>query len=159
MENGDYPVSNSCLLHNVASKNLLTTVHTFFPFFDYHVFIGFRNPLWTGEIRRTTWLYVQNIKATILIHQMRHTIHRDFLLKNIVITSQLAMQFSFRSMQKMHGCCNSKKSYQDISMEVIVVQHVHQWHVFTIIWRSSIIGIVILKESTKCDQMIFLLIS
>ena len=40
MENGDYHVSNSCLSHNVASKNLPTTNHTFFPFFDYHVFTG-----------------------------------------------------------------------------------------------------------------------
>ena len=47
---------------------------------------GWKN-VWTVEIRRMTWLYVQNMKATILIHQMRHTIRRDSLLKNIVITS------------------------------------------------------------------------
>ena len=67
-----------------------------FPFFDFHVFSGFRNPIWTGVIRRMTWPYVQNIKATILIHQMRHTILQDFLLKNIVITLQVAMQLSFK---------------------------------------------------------------
>ena len=30
MENGDHPVSNSCASLPFASKNLLTTVHTFF---------------------------------------------------------------------------------------------------------------------------------
>ena len=110
MKNGDHPVSNFCPSLIVASKKLLTTVHTFFSFFDCHVSTSFRNPVWTVEIRRTTWSYVQNMKATTRIHQMRHTIIRDYLLKNIVITSQLAMMTSFRSVQKDHGCRNSKKS-------------------------------------------------
>ena len=46
-----------------------------------------------------------------------------------------------------------QKSYADSKCKEVSM------YVFTIIWRSSIIGIVILKESTKCDQMIFLLIS
>ena len=87
MENGDHPVSNSCASLPFASKNLLATVHTFFPFFDFHVSTFFRNLVWTVEIRRMTWLYVPNMKATMHIHQMRHTIRQDSLLKNIVITS------------------------------------------------------------------------
>ena len=160
MKNGDHPVSNSCLSLLIASKKLLMTVHTFFPFFDCDVSTSFRNPVWTIEIRRTTCLYVQNIKATVCIHQMRHTIIRDYLLKNIVITLQSAMMYQFQKyLKKMQGCRNSKKSYQGISMVVTVVQHVHQWHVLTTMLRSLIVDIVILKISTKCDQMIFLLIS
>ena len=88
MKNGDHPVSNSCASLPFASKKLLTTVHTFFPSFDCHVSASFRNLVWTVEIRRMTWIYVQNTKAAaILIHQMRHTILWDYLLKNIVITS------------------------------------------------------------------------
>ena len=87
MKNGNHPVSNSCPSLLFASKKLLTTVQTFFPFFDCNVSTSFRNPVWTVEIRRTTCLYVQNMKATMRIHQMRHTIIRDYLLKNIVITS------------------------------------------------------------------------
>ena len=68
MKNGDHPVSNSCASLPFASKKLLMTVHTFFPFFDCHVSTSFRNPVWTADIRRTTWLYVQNIKATVRIH-------------------------------------------------------------------------------------------
>ena len=87
MKNGDHPVSNSCASPPFACKKLLTTVHTFFPFFDCHVSTSFRNPVWTIQIRTKTWLYVQNMKGTVRIHQMRHTIIRDYLLKNIVITS------------------------------------------------------------------------
>ena len=87
MENGEHPVSNSCASLPFASKKLLTTVHTFFPSFDFHVSTSFRNLVWTVEIRRTTWLYVQNINTTFQIHHMRHTILWDYLLKNIVITS------------------------------------------------------------------------
>ena len=86
MKNGDHPVSNSCASLHFDSKKLLTTVHIFFPFFDCHVSTSFRNPIWTVEIRRKTWLYVQIMKGTVRIHQMRHTIIRDYLLKNIVIT-------------------------------------------------------------------------
>ena len=63
MENGDHHVCNSCASLPFASKNLLTTVHTFFLSFDFHVSTSFRNPVWTVEIRKTTWLYVQNIKG------------------------------------------------------------------------------------------------
>ena len=125
MENGDHPVSNSCASLPFASKNLLASVHTFFPFFDLHVSTSFRNPVWTVEIRRMTWLYVQNIKATVRIHQMRHTIIRDYLLKNsnnLVVSNDVLV---LEVCKKMHGCRNSKKSYQGISMVVTVVQHVH----------------------------------
>src|SRR4051812_16916553 len=84
MKNGDHPVSNSCASLHFASKKLLTTVHTFFLSFDCHVSTSFRNPVWTIEIRRMTLIYVQNTNAAaILIHQMRHTILWDNLLKNI----------------------------------------------------------------------------
>ena len=43
-----------------ASKKLLTTVHTFFPSFDFHVSTSFRNLVWIVEIRRMTWLYIQH---------------------------------------------------------------------------------------------------
>ena len=126
MKNGDHPVSNFCPSLNVASKKLLTIVHTFFSFFNCHVSTSFRNPVWTVEIRRTTWSYVQNMKATTRIHQMRHTIIRDYLLKkhsnNFVVSNDVLVLEVFK---KMQGCRNSKKSYQGISMVVTVVQHVH----------------------------------
>ena len=100
MKNGDHPVSNFCPSLIVASKKLLTTVHTFFPFFDCYVSTSFKNPIWIVEIRRMTWIYVQNMKAAVLIHQMRHTILWDSLLKNIVITSQLAMMYQFQKYAK-----------------------------------------------------------
>ena len=75
----------------------------------------------------------------------------NFVVSNDVLVLEVCKQ--------IHGCRNSKRSYQGISMVVTVVQHVHYWHVLTIMLRSLIVDIVILKISTKFDQMIFLLIS
>ena len=71
-----------------------------FPSFDLQVSTSFRNLVWTVEIRRMTWLYVQNINTTFQIHHMRHTILWDYLLENIVITSQLAMMYQFQKYAK-----------------------------------------------------------
>ena len=125
MKNGDHPVSNFCPSLNVASKKLLTTVHTFFPFFDSHVSTYFRNPIWTVEIRRTTWLYVKHEGYRVYTSDEAHN-HSGLSVEkhsnNFVVSNDvLVLQVCKRCMDVVIV----KKSYQGISMVATVVQHVH----------------------------------